>query len=141
MMTHQTTKWIAYPDFDCVWKQTCRIVRDTNVNVDGAVLAGPKSGRDQDHGTAWGTFKVRDEWINGNSNFVAVPEVTATNIGTDNYRFDINTANAFYHEGLYLECEAGEPGQTGYQTLHAGNQAYGINNMLTDKRYMGPILI
>ena len=90
------------------------MVRDTNVNILGTVNGATQNGRDQDHGTAWGVFGTNDEWINGNSNFVAVPEITVTNVGTDNYRFDIDTSTAFYHEGLYVECEAVEPGQTGY---------------------------
>ena len=114
-MSHQTTQWTGYtPDYNCVWKQVCRVVRDTNVNVDGTVNAGAENGRDQDHGSTWGTFGVNDEWINGNSNFVAVPEITTTTIGADNYQFEIDTTNSFYHEGLYIECEATEAGQTGY---------------------------
>ena len=110
MMTHQTTQWTSYPDWSCVWQQNCQLLRDTNVDVRGTVNGAAQNGRDTDHGTAWGVFGNNDEWITGNPNFVPVAEVTMTNIGTDTYEFSIDTSTSYYLEGLYVECNAGEPG-------------------------------
>lgn len=112
MMTHQTTKWSGYPEWNCVWQQNCQIVRDTNVDVSGTLNNLAENGDDFNHGT-WG---VQDGWINGKSNFVPVTEVSMANIGTDTYSFTVDTTTSYYHEGLYVECNAGEVGQTGYLT-------------------------
>ena len=38
------------------------------------------------------------------------------NIGTDTYEFTIDTSKSYYHEGIYVECNTAEAGQTGYKT-------------------------
>ena len=38
----------------------------------------------------------------------------------DTYEFKVDTTTSYYHEGLYVECNAVEAGKTGYLTSHGG---------------------
>jgi hypothetical protein len=62
-----------------------------------------------------------DGWINANTNFVPVAEVSMAFTGTGtifamDFEFTVDTTLPFYHEGLYVECRAKTAGITGYRT-------------------------
>ena len=107
-MTKRSIRFEGQPGNNCVFVTgSCVFKRDTNVDVSGTVNTGAKNGKDDQHGT----YQNTDGWINGNSNFVAVSEISTTWLaGSSKYQFEIDTSTAFKHEGLYVECRATKAG-------------------------------